>query len=137
MLRNRLLASRRLVPKRQPKRQSSLGGLKRQRKGEPKPEFSVDNRGWCNEQVSSVNAVTNRLNTVMANCTREQHDKLRANTEPELLEEAGRNLHATCAKYAKWVGKPWEEAVAMLLKESRVRTTPRPARTPASAQPGA
>jgi hypothetical protein len=59
----------------------------------------------------------------------DQHENLRQNTEPDLLLEAVQKLEAKCEEYVEWLRKPWEEATAELIREDRVRTTPRASAT--------
>ena len=95
-----------------------------------------DNRGWLNNLVKRVDAVTDELNKVMEKCSREQHDSLQT-LEPTLLLEAFQKGEKKSAEFVDWVNTPLEKTA----KQSRTKTTPRRRasanRASATVQPGA
>src|SRR6516164_6338961 len=110
-------------PTRRPRR---ARGAKKEASGERKPEWLRNIEGWFNNQVATVNAVTNELNKIMEDCKPEQRSLL-GTLEPTLLLDASQSLEKKSAEFVDWVDTPLEKAADAL--SSRTVVTPAPKRS--------
>jgi len=116
-------------PTRRPRR---ARGAKKEASGERKPEWLRNIEGWFNNQVATVNAVTNELNKIMEDCKPEQRSLL-GTLEPTLLLDASQSLEKKSAEFVDWVDTPLEKAADAL--SSRAVVTPSPKRSRRASKP--